>query len=139
MSSSITCQVPPQHALKNQDKDFCPLVKSIGIQWGHQMFSFKPHVFPKSEALSCSPYHRCSGTLSGSQYDRVGARPRTGRVCSGSPAVCVFPFDLVLQVHACQGGRRFRSSGSSSRPRGLLPSCLYLVHFKIKTLYGQLF
>lgn len=123
----MTCQVPPHHALKNQREDLS-LVKSVGTQWCHQVSPFKPHVFPKSEGVSCSLYRRCSGTLSGSQYDRVGARPRAGGICSGSPAVCIFPFDLVLQVHSCQGGRRFRSSRSSSRPRGLLPLCPFLVY-----------
>lgn len=114
-ASTIACQVPPRHALKNQDEDLATLVKSVETQWYRQM----PSALSQSEAVSCSVHRRCSGTLSGSRYDRVGARPRTGRVCSGSPAVCILPFDLVLQVHSCKGGRRLRPSGSSSGPRGL--------------------
>lgn len=74
-ASTITCQVPPRHALKSQDEDLATLVKSTETQWYHQMLSCKPCAFSKSEVVSCSVHRRCSGTLSGSQYDRVGARP----------------------------------------------------------------
>lgn len=89
-------------------------------------------VFFLRQAMFCSSYHRCPGTLPGPQDDRVGARPRAGWVCSGSCTLCVFPLHPVLQVHACQGGGWFRSSGSPSRPRGLSPSSPYLTNFTIR-------